>query len=214
MPTLIHTRSGNSKWLNEISHKNPVWVHPKDAEARGIKTGDLVRVVTEIGYSVNHAWVTEGIAPGVIACSHHLGRWRRRKDGADRWSNSLVDITREENGWRLRRIEGPGPYESSDPDTSRIFWSDGGVHQNLTFPVHPDPVSGMHCWHQAVHLKKAHPGDRYGDVYVDTEKSKEIYRRWLSMTRPGPLENGLRRPEVFDRPYRPDRDVYFARERG
>lgn len=214
LPTLIHTRSGNSKWLNEISHKNPVWVHPKDAEARGIKTGDLVRVVTEIGYSVNHAWVTEGIAPGVIACSHHLGRWRRRQDGADRWSNSLVDITREENGWRLRRIEGPGPYESSDPDTSRIFWSDGGVHQNLTFPVHPDPVSGMHCWHQAVHLKKAHPGDRYGDVYVDTEKSKEIYRRWLSMTRPGPLENGLRRPEVFDRPYRPDREVYFARERG
>ena len=51
-----------------------------------------------------------------------------------------MDISREENGWRLRRIEGPGPYESSDPDTSRIFWSDGGVHQNLTFPVHPDPV--------------------------------------------------------------------------
>jgi len=148
LPTLIHTRSGNSKWLNEIFHKNPLWVHPKDAEARGVRTGDLVRVVTEkIGYSVNHAWVTEGIAPGVIACSHHLGRWRRRQDGADRWSNSLVDISREENGWRLRRIEGPGPYESSDPDTSRIFWSDGGVHQNLTFPVHPDPVSGMHCWH-------------------------------------------------------------------
>jgi hypothetical protein len=34
------------------------------------------------------------------------------------------------------------------------------------------------------------------------------------MTRPGPLENGLRRPEVFDRPYRPDREVYFVRERG
>lgn len=106
-----------------------------------------MRVVTEIGYSVNHAWVTEGIAPGVIACSHHLGRWRRKQDEADRWSNSLVDITREENGWRLRRIEGPGPYESSDPDTSRIFWSHGGVHQNLIFSVHPDPVSGIHCWH-------------------------------------------------------------------
>lgn len=210
LPTLIHTRSGNSKWLNEISNKNPVWIHPRDAEERGIRTGDLIRVVTEIGYSANHAWVTEGISPGVIACSHHLGRWRRRQDRADRWSNSLVDIKREGNGWRLRQIEGPAPYESSDPDTSRIFWSDGGVHQNLTFPVHPDPVSGMHCWHQAVFVEKALPGDRYGDVYVDTNKSKEVYRRWLAVTRPGPLENGLRRPEVFDRPYRPARETFFV----
>jgi anaerobic selenocysteine-containing dehydrogenase len=212
LPTLIHTRSGNSKWLNEISNKNPVWIHPKDAKERSIETGDLVRVVTEIGYSVNHAWVTEGIAPGVAACSHHLGRWRRRQDRGDRWDSNLVDITREEDGWRLRQIEGPEPYESPDPDTSRIFWSDGGVHQNLTFPVHPDPISGMHCWHQAVYLEKARPEDRYGDVYVDTEKSKEVYRRWLAMTRPGPLENGLRRPEVFERPYRPDREVFFVED--
>jgi hypothetical protein len=26
-----------------------------------------------------------------------------------------------------------------------VWWSDAGVHQNITFPVHPDPVSGMHC---------------------------------------------------------------------
>ncbi|BBL79095.1 formate dehydrogenase [Rubrobacter xylanophilus] len=212
LPTLIHTRSGNSKWLNEISNKNPLWINPDDAGPRGIETGDLVRVTTEIGYFVNHAWVTESIAPGVVACSHHLGRWRRKEDRADRWSNSLVDITRDEKGgWRLRQIEGPGPYESSDPDTERIFWSDGGVHQNLTFPVHPDPISGMHCWHQAVFVEKAHPGDRYGDVYVDTNKSREVYRRWLSMTRPGPLENGLRRPPVFDRPYRPDEECFYVR---
>ncbi len=210
LPTLIHSRSGNSKWLNEISNKNPVWIYPKDAEERGIETGDLVRVTTEIGYSVNHAWVTEGIAPGVIAVSHHLGRWRRRQDKADRWTNALVDITRENGGWKMRQVESPGPYESPDPDTSRIFWSDGGVHQNLTFPVHPDPISGMHCWHNAVYLEKAHPEDRYGDVYVDTGKSKEVYRKWQAMTRPGPLENGLRRPEVFERPFRPDRDMFFV----
>lgn len=215
LPTLIHTRSGNSKWLNEISNKNPLWIHPKDAEERGIETGDLVRVVTEIGYSVNHAWVTEGITPGVVACSHHLGRWRRRQDQADRWSNALVEIERAEDGtWRMRQIEGPGPYESSDPDTKRIFWGDGGVHQNLTFPVHPDPISGMHCWHQAVFVEKAREGDRYGDVYVDTKKSLEVYRRWLAMTRPGPLKNGLRRPEVFDRPFRPAREMFFVRPEG
>ena len=68
------------------------------------------------------------------------------------------------------------------------------------------------CWHQAVYLEKAHPEDRYGDIYVDSEKSKEVYRRWLEMTRPGPLENGLRRPEVSDHPYKPDREAYFLQE--
>ena len=26
LPTLIHTRSGNAKWLTELSHTNPIWV--------------------------------------------------------------------------------------------------------------------------------------------------------------------------------------------
>ena len=31
LPTQIHTRSANSKWLDEIAHTNPVWIHPEDA---------------------------------------------------------------------------------------------------------------------------------------------------------------------------------------
>ena len=31
LPVQIHTRSANAKWLYEISHKNPVWIHPEDA---------------------------------------------------------------------------------------------------------------------------------------------------------------------------------------
>ena len=42
----------------------------------------------------------------------------------------------------------------------------------------------MHCWHQAVRVKKALPEDQYGDIHVDTAKSREVYRRWLDMTRP------------------------------
>ena len=96
--------------------------------------------------------------------------------------------------YRFRRVSDIAPYKSSDPDTSRIWWTDGGVHQNLTFPVQPDPVSGMHCWHQAVTISRAHVGDRYADVYVDTNKSMEIYRQWLARTRPGPGPGNLRRP--------------------
>ena len=110
----------------------------------------------------------------------------------------------------LRRQTGAGPYASSDPDTERVWWTDVGVHQNLTFPVHPDPVSGMHCWHQAVRVKKAEPGDRYGDVVVDTAKSRAVYEAWLRKTRPAREHSpdGTRRPYWMLRPVRPERDAY------
>jgi anaerobic selenocysteine-containing dehydrogenase len=210
LPTLIHTRSGNAKYLAEISHRNPLWIHPRDAERLRLETGSLVRVATEIGYSINRAWVTESIAPGVVACSHHMGRWRLHEGEGSRWSSSRVRLESRDGGWLLRQLEGPGPFRSSDPDSSRIFWSDGGVHQNLTFPVHPDPVSGMHCWHQKVVVGPARAGDRYGDVFVDTRRSMEVYREWLSLARPGPGPGGLRRPTWLDRPLRPAEDLFHA----
>ena len=85
-------------------------------------------------------------------------------------------------------------FDSSDNDSKRIFWSDGGVHQNMTHAVHPDPHSGMHCWHQRVRIEQPHPGDKYGDIFVDTNKSHEMYKEWMAMTRPAPGPNGLRRP--------------------
>ena len=61
LPVQIHTRSANAKWLDEIAHTNPLWIHTRDA-AGWVATGDLVRVETEIGHFVVKAWVTEGIA--------------------------------------------------------------------------------------------------------------------------------------------------------
>ena len=93
--------------------------------------------------------------------------------------------------------EGVEPFASADPDTSRIWWTDAGVHQNLTFPVQPDPISGMHCWHQAVRVKKAGPGDRYGDIVGrHREGARKAYEEWLSRTRPAILHSpdGTRRP--------------------
>ncbi len=216
LPTLIHSRSGNAKWLTEISNRNPIWMHVSDAERLGVKTGDLVRVNTEIGYFVDRVWATEGMKPGVVACSHHLGRWRRPQDPpGNRWATNLVDIRQEGEGkWRMRVLDGIRPYRSEDPDSARIFWSDGGVHQNITFPVHPDPISGMHCWHQKVRIEKAHPEDRYGDVFVDTNKSFEVYKEWLKMTRPAPGPDGLRRPLWFNRPLRPEESTYWIKSQN
>jgi hypothetical protein len=107
-------------------------------------------------------------------------------------------------------VQGVGPFRSDDPDSSRIFWSDGGVHQNLAFPVHPDPVSGMHCWHQKVVVARAPGGDHYGDVYVDTKRSMAVYREWLARARPGPGPGGLRRPLWLDRPLRPTDATFLS----
>lgn len=205
LPTLIHTRSGAAKWLNEISQRNPIWIHTSDAKRLGLSTGDLVRVTTHIGHFVDKAWVTEAVRPGVIACSHHLGRWRRPNDPPNsRWSGSLVNIDELQPGqWRMRQISGPQPFDSADPDSRRIWWKEGGVHQNITFPVQPDPISGMHCWHQSVRVTRAAADDQCGDVFVNTNQSMEVFRAWLKRTR-WPVGSGdLRRPLWMNRPLRP-----------
>jgi hypothetical protein len=168
-----------------------------------------VRVETEIGYFVVRAWVTEGIRPGIVACSHHMGRWKLQDEG-QRQMMATVSLNHAGNQWGLRRERGVTPYASSDADTLRIWWTDVGVHQNLTFPVHPDPVSGMHCWHQAVRVRRAEPGDKYGDISVDTGAAREVYRKWLAMTRPADTHSpdGTRRPYWLLRPLKPAREVY------
>ncbi len=213
LPTLIHSRSGNAKWLYEISNRNPVWMHPSDAAKFDLKTGDLIRVNTEIGYFVDKVWVTEGMKPGVVACSHHLGRWRRPQDApGNRWAVNTVQIDHDgQGGWKMQTIDGIKPFRSKDPDSARIFWSDGGVHQNITFPVHPDPISGMHCWHQKVRIERAHSSDKYGDIFVDTKKSFEVYKKWLEMTRPAPGPGGLRRPLWMKRALRPAEETFYIK---
>jgi anaerobic selenocysteine-containing dehydrogenase len=210
LPTQIHTRSGNAKWLDELANTNPLWIHPTDAARLGaLRTGDLLRVSTEIGHFIVKAWVTEGIRPGVVACSHHMGRWKLTEQG-QRQIAATVGLDQSDGRWAMKRKAGVRPYESADPDTKRIWWSDVGVHQNLTFPVHPDPVSGMHCWHQAVFVTRAEPTDAYGDIVSDTAKAHLVFRKWLALTRPAGRHSpdGTRRPHWMLRPLKPSMDAY------
>jgi anaerobic selenocysteine-containing dehydrogenase len=213
LPTLIHTRTANAKWLYEISHHNPAWLHPSDAARLGVETGDLVRVDTEIGWFVDRVWVTEGIKPGVLAVSHHLGRWRLADgEGGNRFSTAHAELLDEGEGRRgLRLRGGAAAYPSVDPDTSRVWWENVGVHQNLTHAVHPDPVSGAHCWLQrAVGVRRATAEERYGEVHVDTRRSMEVYRAWRALTRSAVdhSPDGTRRPYWLRRPLKPTKAAY------
>ena len=212
LPTQIHTRSANAKWLDELAHTNPVWIHPRDAGRLGVaRTGDLVRVETDIGHFVAKAWLTEGIRPGVVACSHHMGRWRL--DGQPRGAGGMmatVDLRRDDDGWTMQRRASVAPYASADPDSQRIWWSDTGVHQNLTFAVHPDPISGHAL------LAPGGPGPAAGPA-ISTGTSRSTpprpgpsTRNGCGSTRPaGPDSPGaLRRPPWLMRPLKPTADSY------
>ncbi|QQE77217.1 molybdopterin-dependent oxidoreductase [Alicyclobacillus sp. SO9] len=214
LPTLIHSRTNGAKWLHETAHTNPVWINPIDARKLGVTTGDEVRITTEIGSLVDKVWVTEGIKPGVIAMSHHLGRWRLHETtGSDRWNSALVKMNEGTNGnWQIQQIHGPQPWKSTDPDTQRVWWTDGGVHQNIIFPVQPDPISGMMCWHQRIHIEKVSGGRHYGEIQVDTKKAYQAFEKWLQLTRPAPGPGGLYRPVWMLRPLKPHPDAYVMPE--
>ncbi|MGI9017349.1 MAG: molybdopterin-dependent oxidoreductase [Euzebya sp.] len=209
--TQIHTRSSNSKWLDELAHTNPLWLHPQQAGPLGVRTGDLVRVRTRMGYFVVKAWVTEGIRPGVVGCSHHMGRWRLTgHDQGQRLNTTTVSLDQQGSSWSMSPRGGHGPFDSSDPDTARIWWTDVGVHQNMTFGVQPDPVSGQHCWHQAVTVTKAQPQDQAGDIQVDTAISQQVYEEWMAKTRSAlsASPNGERRPRWLIRPLKPQPEAF------
>jgi hypothetical protein len=127
-----------------------VWIHPEDAKRIGVDLGDLIRITTDIGYFVNKVWVTEGMRPGVVACSHHLGRWRLFEDvGTDRWASALVSKRRRR---RERSASAGSPTFALcefRPDSRARVVDRWRCAPEPHLPGAPDPISGMHCWHQA-----------------------------------------------------------------
>ena len=211
LPTHIHSRSANSKWLAEIAHRNPIWIHTKDAKKLKITNGDLLKIETEIGWFVDKVWVTEAIKPGVVACSHHIGRWRRAQDQGNRFMTNTVNISSLGNGkYKMETVKGVRPWKTKDSDTNRIWWRDGGVHQNITHAVNPDPISGAHCWLQKVTISKPELNEKYGDIFVDTNKSFEHFKKWNQFAKDNEKHpDGLRRPLWMGRPLMPKISRFF-----
>ena len=58
---------------SKIAGREPVWLHPRDARARGIRQGDVVRVYNDRGACLAGAHVTESVRAGVVQLS--TGAW-------------------------------------------------------------------------------------------------------------------------------------------
>jgi anaerobic selenocysteine-containing dehydrogenase len=222
----IHTRSVNSKYLMEISQNhNPVWIYTGDAKKLGIKNRDAIKVKIvdtvsglDSGYFIGMAVVTEGTRPGVLACSHHAGRWKLKNaveiPGFDNELGimgigaPLYTITDDGKEATMKPKEGIHPrhkvwqFPEHNKDLDNIWW-DGltGAWQNAVAPAHPDPIAGNHAWHQKVIIEVAGEDDVIGDIYVNYENNFKTYQAWRDkLTRPLAKGDKLRRPRHMKRP--------------
>lgn len=127
----IQSRSQNCKWLTELYHDNPGWIHPDTAGALGISDGDDITVQSAIGAIQTKARVTKGVVPGIIAISHHLGHWEYGRYAS---GNAAPD---------------PDPA-SCKPGAEDHWWTTYGVHPNWVIPNSPDPISGQQRWMDTV----------------------------------------------------------------
>ena len=76
----VHANLDDVSWLREIEtckvvgpdgyQYEPAWLHPSDAEKLGVKTGDVVRIFNDHGWTMGGVYVTERIKPGVVLQDH------------------------------------------------------------------------------------------------------------------------------------------------
>jgi anaerobic dimethyl sulfoxide reductase subunit A len=78
----VHSTLENVDWLNEAFPQR-LFMNPVDAEARRIRTGDLVKVWNDRGAVLIRCRVTPRIMPGVVAIPQGAW-WTPGEDGVDR----------------------------------------------------------------------------------------------------------------------------------
>ncbi|GAI74685.1 unnamed protein product, partial [marine sediment metagenome] len=76
----VHANLDDVTWFREIPTckvrgpdgylYEPIWINPADAAARGIESGDVVKVYNDRGGVLGGAYVCERIMHGVVYCDH------------------------------------------------------------------------------------------------------------------------------------------------
>lgn len=153
----IHSRSQNCKWLQEIYHKNPLWLHPETARrllGPDIEEGTLVRIeqtmpslpgdrdrkLTKAESITARVRLTQGIHPSVVALSFHCGHWEYGRYASGKALDPELTGAQQSdsNIWWQRGAKPGSPGEPTQ-------WSDiRGIHPNWIIPNTPARVSGQY----------------------------------------------------------------------
>jgi anaerobic selenocysteine-containing dehydrogenase len=128
VPVQTHSRTQGCKWLTELYHENPAWIHPETAAARGIRDGDEIVVRSKVGEITTRARVTEGVHRKALAISHHAGHW----------------------AWGEYASGKKSSVHKAEADGANRWWKANGSHPNLIIPNAGDPISGALCWMDTV----------------------------------------------------------------
>ena len=137
--------------------------------------------------------------------------------GLNSFGVPLGELQMDGKEGKLTYVEGIKPFHAErfseyNRDSGNIWW-DGlsGSWQNAVAAPHPDPISGMHCWHQKVILEPAQAGDKIGDIHVNYDNNFKVYQGWRDqLTRPLNSDDKLRRPQHIKRPWVPLSDKAYA----
>ena len=80
--TRLHSQMDNGAVSREskIAGREPIWLHPEDAAARGLADGDLVSVYNGRGSLIAGVRLTDGLLPGVVQLA--TGAWYDPSDPA------------------------------------------------------------------------------------------------------------------------------------
>ncbi len=121
---IMSSQLANCKYLTEIEHDNPLWIHPEIAEKRGLKNGEQVELQTSIGTVETKVRLTESIHPQTLAIARDFGHWA------------------------VGNIAQAKKFKSVDPDTSLLFWEDkgNGIHVNSIIARNDNFIGGGQVW--------------------------------------------------------------------
>ncbi|MFB6124797.1 MAG: molybdopterin-dependent oxidoreductase [Halanaeroarchaeum sp.] len=154
------TRTTNAPWLREVRPENPLWMHPDDAEERGIETGDTIEIDAGRTSVEGMAFVTQGIRPGVVGA---MFGWGRQGDGA---VDQTVDGDTQD---AADEAYGHMPYQFDRPLQDEAGYAKG---RDAGFAVnHLAPVDAF--------TKDVGPSDQVGgsqtqyDTHVEVHKTGE-----------------------------------------
>jgi formate dehydrogenase major subunit len=117
-------RTPNVAWHAE----DVLEIHPSDAEARGIGTGDWVGVTSRVGGTLLHAVVTERVQPGVVYTTFHFP-----ESGAN-------VVTTENSDWATNCPEYKVTAVQAVLVTQPAEWR---KHHPMVLQVHDEALSGQ-----------------------------------------------------------------------